>query len=236
MIRYLAAVSLVVLASCSASPTSDAPNTPAPARTDLTASLTSPLNVDLSWHVVDKSIAGQVIEYSDQENGEYIILDYLPPGQTSYKHADLMPETKFFYRVRAYYGTPSPAVELTLPPGESDENAAQDWLEPSTRPGPAASASARDPQGAPTDFTVTMADRNGVKLTWTDRTTDEEGFFVESKPAGAADFQIAATTEANINTYGLATQPTEKKATYRVVPFKFGEASNIAVQTTGKAA
>ncbi|CAM4177634.1 fibronectin type III domain-containing protein [Kibdelosporangium persicum] len=227
MIRHLAAaVSLVVLAGCSAGPTGDAPN--------LTATLSTPVDAELSWRVADKAAAGQVVEYSNAENGPYTILEFLPLSRTTYKHEDLIPQTKFFYRVRPYYGTASPSVELTLPPGEFEESKEfQEWLLPSTRPGPPAHASVRDARGAPTDFTVTMVNPNGVKLTWTDHTTDEEGFLVEIKPDGAPGFSLAAMVDPNVNTYGLVTQPTEKKATYRVRPYRFGEPTTIAALTTG---
>ncbi|SMD17878.1 fibronectin type III domain-containing protein [Kibdelosporangium aridum] len=225
MIKQLTAVSLVVLAGCSAGPTGDAPN--------LTATLKTPVNVELTWKITDQAAAGQVVEYSNEEKGEYTILDFLPLTRTTYQHTDLIPQTKFFYRVRPYYGTASTPVELTLPPGDLVESESEEWLQPSTRPGPPARASVRDVQGAPTDFTVTMMHANGVKLAWTDQTTDEQGFLIELKADGAADFANVAMVDPNVNTFGLITQPQEKKATYRVRPYKFGEPTNIAQQTTG---
>nr|WP_157529224.1 fibronectin type III domain-containing protein [Kibdelosporangium sp. MJ126-NF4]CTQ89248.1 hypothetical protein [Kibdelosporangium sp. MJ126-NF4] len=180
----LIVVSLVALAGCSAGPTGDARN--------LTATLTTPVNVDLVWHVTDGTAAGQVIEYANEERGQYTILDFLPSTQTAYQHTDLIPQTKFFYRVRPYYGTP-------------------------------------------TDPTVTGVDADGVRLTWTDRSIDEEGFIVEVKAEGARDFTMAAMVDPNVNTYELRTRPEEREATYRIRPYVFGASTNIARQTTGSA-
>ncbi|WP_083752937.1 fibronectin type III domain-containing protein [Actinosynnema sp. ALI-1.44] len=49
-----------------------------------------------------------MVEYANEENGPYTILDFLPVTTTSYQHTDLIPRTKFFYRVRPYYGAASP--------------------------------------------------------------------------------------------------------------------------------
>lgn len=226
MIKLFAAVSLVVLAGCSAGPTGDAPS--------LTATLTTPTNIDLTWRVLDPAAAGQVVEYATEPNGTYTILGYLPPASTSYRHPDLIPQTPFYYRIRPYYGFPSTPVELTLPPGELVEGSdPEDWVKAKTLPGPAGTASVRDASGAPGNFTVTMVHANGVKFTWEDRTRDEEGFLLEIKASDAADFAVSGVLDPNINAFGMVTLPNEKKATYRVRPFRFGESTNIAHQTTG---
>jgi hypothetical protein len=227
VIKFVAAVSLVVLAGCSAGPTGDAPT--------LTATLTTPTNIDLTWRVVDPAAAGQVVEYATEPNGTYTILGYLPPASTSYRHPDLIPQTPFYYRIRPYYGFPSAPVEVTLPPGEFEENPddSEDWAKPKTLPGPAGSALVRDASGAPANFTVTMVHANGVKFTWADRTRDEEGFLLEVKPSGAPDFAVSGVLDPDVNAFGMITLPNEKKATYRVRPHRFGESTNIAHQTTG---
>ncbi|MET0238061.1 MAG: fibronectin type III domain-containing protein [Kibdelosporangium sp.] len=221
-------VSLVVLAGCSAGRTSDAPA--------LTATLATPTNIDLAWHVLDPAASGQVVEYATEPNGTYTILDYLPPASTTYRHPDLIPQTRFYYRIRPYYGTASTPVDFTLPPGEAPENTADDeeWVRPKTLPGSStARASVRDASGAPGDFTVTMVHPNGVKFTWDDRTHDEEGFLLEIKPAGAPDFAVSGVLDPDVNAYGMVILPNEKKATYRIRAYRFGESTNIAHQTTG---
>jgi hypothetical protein len=226
VIRLAAAVSLVLLAGCSAGATSDAPT--------LTATLTTPTNIDLAWRALDPAAAGQVVEYATEPNGTYTILGYLPPTETKYRHPDLIPQTRFYYRIRPYYGTASAPVDLTLPPGDHEENRNddEDWVKPKTLPG-RFSGLVRDASGAPGNFTVTMVHANGVKFTWEDRTSDEEGFLLEIKPGGAPDFAVSGVLDADVNAFGMVTLPNEKKATYRVRPFRFGESTNIAHQTTG---
>jgi hypothetical protein len=228
VIRHLMALSLVVLAGCAAGPTGGDPN--------LKATLVSPTDIELVWRLTDPAAAGQIVEYANEENGQYTILGYLPPTQTTYKHPDLIPQTPFYYRVRPYYGTASSSMDVTLPPGEYDDTKPDDeeWVKPKTLPGgPADRVTVRDAGNAPTDFTVTVVHANGVKLTWTDRTNDEEGFLLEVKADGAADFAVAGVLDPDVNSFGMITLPNEKKATYRVRPYRFGQPTNVAGQTTG---
>ncbi|ALG11241.1 fibronectin type III domain-containing protein [Kibdelosporangium phytohabitans] len=212
MISKLMAVSLVVLAGCSAGPTGDAPN--------LTADLVTPVDVDLSWRVLDAAAAGQVVEYANEEKGDYTVLDFLPVTRTTYQHTDLIPQTRFFYRIRSYYGTASAPVAI----GEG--------VRP---PAPPAQLPVRDPQGAPTDLVVTATNADNVTVTWTDRTSDEEGFIIEVKANGAPDFAMAAMVGANLASYELGVRPEERKGTYRIRPYAFGASTNIAGRTTGSA-
>src|SRR6266545_3197625 len=134
----------------------------------------------------------------------------------TYTHADLMPGTTFYYRVRSYFGPTSPPVDVTLPPGPVDENAPQadqPWARPrkvdrgpvATRPVRGATGDA----GAPTDFMATPM------------------------PAGGGDFSVAAVLDPDINSTGLLTLPNQRSATFRVRAFYYGPASNIAHQKTG---
>ena len=66
------------------------------------------------------------------------------------------------------------------------------------------------------------------------RLSDEEGYLIELKPAGAADYRVAAQLDPDVTSYGLITLPDEKTATYRVRPFRFGSPSNLTQQKTGK--
>jgi hypothetical protein len=229
VIRLLIA-SLVVLAGCSAGTTGGE---------NLTATLVSPTDITLAWRPTDPGAAGQIIEYASEPQGAYTILGFFPPGQGTYKHPDLIPQTPFYYRIRPYYGTASAPVEVDLPPGDLDESTPDDgeWAKPKTIPGStAAKAPVGQPDSAPTEVKPTVVNANGIKFTWTDRTDDEEGFFIEAKAEAAPDFSVVAVLDPDVNTFGLTTLPEEKKASYRIRAFKYGKPTNIAHQTTGGAA
>jgi hypothetical protein len=230
----LAVVSLVVLAGCSAGATGDAP----PPSPNLAATLTSPTNIDLSWHAADPAAAGQIVEYANEPAGTYTILGYLPPDATTYRHPDLIPQTPFYYRIRPYYGTASAPVRLALPPGDfvEDPTDPEEWIKPRTVPGgPAEKSVVKDAKGVPANFTVSMVNANGVRFTWDDRTSDEEGFLLEIRPEGAPGFAVAGVLDPDVNAFGLVTMPNEKNATYRIRPYRFGEPTNTAHQKTGGA-
>jgi len=222
-------VSLVVLAGCSAGTTS---------AVNLTATLTSPVDISLAWHPTDPDAAGQIVEYTNEPDTDYTILEFVPAAQATYKHPALVPQTAFYYRVRPYYGTASASVEVSLPPGEVDQSKPDDgeWARPKTIPAaaPVTTYPVLQPNSAPVELTPTIVNPNGITFTWTDRSSDEEGFYLEVKADGHPDYEVAAVLDPNVNFFGLTTLPDEKKASYRVRPFKYGRPTNVAHQTTGQ--
>ncbi len=204
---------------------------------ELTAVLDSPLDATLTWLSTDPKSAGRAVEFATEPNGEYTTLQYAPIEQTTYRHPDLIPETNFYYRVRTYSGPTAEPREITLPPGELDDEtqgADHEWITPKTVPGTAVDTTPlRTGGGAPTDFQATVVHANGVRFTWTDHATDEDGYLIEVKAAGATTFTPAAVLDPNINSAGLITLPDEKTAAYRVRAFQWGTTSNTAHVKTG---
>ena len=231
---FVVLASALALSGCASR--SDDPST---AGVRLTATLHPPQDVTLRWTGADPSAAGAVVEFATDPGGPYAELEFTPPRRTTLEHPDLMPETTFYYRVREIYGPASATVDVTLPPGDLDENAHADdpdWAAPQVRPEavPKRSVRAAAADADPLGLRATVMDPNGIRFTWTDRASDEEGYLVEVRPAGAADFRVAAVLDPDVNQYGLVTLPDEKRATYRVRAFYYGPPSNLAKQTTGK--
>jgi Fibronectin type III domain len=131
--RTLAALlgALPVLGACS--------STPAP----LTAELISPNDITLTWTTDaqgEPDAAGWIVEFATEREGRYTILDFVPRRQTTFTHPDLMPETRFYYRIRPYYGPSTvpkvaavdeEAVTFTWPDNASDEDGYLLELKPS---------------------------------------------------------------------------------------------------------
>jgi len=247
MTRIPALVLLVAgLAGCTGSPGGSRPaaGTSAPAAGPairLTATLTTPTDVALAWSSRQPAAAGLVVEFATEPGGPYTILEFLPPDQTAYAHPDLIPETPFYYRVRPVHGPATDPVEVTLPAGDLDAKAREDnheWAVPRTvHRGPGPTSAIRDARtavaGAPTDLTATVMHANGIKFTWADHASDEEGYLIEVKPAGSTRYATAAMLDPDVNSFGLVTLPNEKIASFRVRAFYFGEPSNVAYQRTG---
>ena len=222
MIRRLALVGLLFLAACGLEQRDPA----------LTSELTSPVDVTLHWRP-EAGSAGQVVEYANTADGEYTILEFAPPAKDTFKHPDLIPETRFYYRIRPFTGTASAAVDVVLPAGDDvPEIEGPDWTAPVKAGGgktPVAS-----PEAAATGLEAEVKHANGILFTWEDRASDEDGYLVEVRPAGAADYRVAVQLDPDTTSYGVITLPDEKTATYRVRAFRFGAPSNLTHQTTGK--
>ena len=74
---------------------------------DLTATLSSPTSVDLQWqdHASDED--GFLLELSAREDGDFAPCALLPPNTTSFRKAGLPPQTKCYFRVRAFFYGPA---------------------------------------------------------------------------------------------------------------------------------
>ncbi len=198
----------------------------------LTSELTTPTDVTLHWRP-EPGAAGQVVEYANAADGEYTVLEFAPPGKDSYEHPDLIPETQFFYRVRPVIGPSTPIVDIALPPGEEvPETDGHEWAQP--RKGGGGTHPVSSPAAVPGALKAEVKHANGILFTWEDHSSDEEGYLVELKPAGAADYRVAAQLEPDVTSFGLITLPDEKTVSCRVRAFRFGAASNLTQQRTGK--
>lgn len=186
-----------------------------------TATLSDPVNVDLSWPDDDPAAAGRIVEYTTDPHGEYTILQFVPPRQTTFRHPDLMPETRFYYRIRPFYGPVSDAVTVS---GPATPAAA----------GPAVFLRTGDRSAAPASFRAEPAPEEMVRFSWTDRSSDEDGFLVEIKKPGAAEFVPVEVSDPGTTSAGLATMPGEEGASYRLRAFYYGPASPVLDRTTGK--
>ncbi|WP_275293740.1 fibronectin type III domain-containing protein [Amycolatopsis sp. La24] len=184
---------------------------PPPAAPAFTATLTSPTNVVLHWPA-DPAAAGYLLEYANAADGPWTALQYLPPGQTSYTHPNLIPETPFYYRIRSFAGP----VSATVTAG----NAAP--------PGTAAQ------QSAPADLTATPAADQNLHFTWTDRSTDEAGFLLEIRRPGTPDFVPVEVTDPNATQCALSLLPGEQGSAFRLRALSYGPLSPVVERTTGK--
>jgi hypothetical protein len=219
----LAGAAFLLLAACAA---------PAKSLT-LQATLTSPTDVTLAWPGDSHGAAGQAVEFATAADGDYAVLQYVPDSVRTYKHPNLIPDTTFYYRLLPYFGPASNEVAVELPPGDLDEKEASadhSWARPQQLLQPPAAQSAG---AAPTAFTAKVMSNNGIRFTWTDHATDETGYLLESRPAGAADFTPIEVMDPNVNSVGIVTLPTEKMATYRVRAFHDGPSSNVVTEKTG---
>jgi hypothetical protein len=214
----------------------------------LTATLVSPIDVALEWQDPLPSV-GHIPEMALKPEGPFYILAFCPPGQTKYTHPKLMPGTTFYYRVRPIHGSTTNEVTVTLPKDLSNAEYVDrfhkpedySWDSPKVIPDaePIAKVSIRDAAtaaaGAPTDLKATLVPNtvSGILLTWTNHSSDEEGFFLEEKTEDSPDFKIIATIASKTNSYGIGFRPPQRSGTFRIRAFYFGEPSNLERRITG---
>ncbi|MEV6287832.1 hypothetical protein [Kribbella sp. NPDC051770] len=213
----VAALAVAALTGCSAT------GQPAATGLQLTATLTSPVDITLDWSGTPDAATSTIVEFATEQDGQYTILNFLGPDQHTFQHPDLMPKTPFYYRVTPVLGPASEAVAVQLPSTtifRAESKQAQ--------PG-----SVRAEAGTPTDVAVKSAGGDLVRVTWKDNATDEEGFLLEIKPDGQPAYRVAGFIDPGTTFTELSTLPSERKASYRIRAFYRGPASNLAHQTTG---
>lgn len=175
-------------------------------------------DVTLTWDGHPNDV---VVEFATEPAGQYTVLGFLPKSQHTYVHPDLMPATTFYYRVRPIEG---PVSGATTAVPATDRVEGEDWLVPRTVPDPRAAPS---PGGRPANLRVESVTADGLRLTWTDNSTDEAGFLVERKTGKG--FEVVFVVDPDVNYAGLIAPAADA---YRVRAFHYGEMSNVVSERT----
>lgn len=208
--------------------------------TDLRATLADPLNIDLTWKDNATNEGGYFVEgyYVSHapSSQEFVVIEALPPDTTSYKHTRLLPETRFLYRVRAFFGRASNVAEIVTGKKGVPQVTSPEAGKPSARR-EEIRASLRsiesEAMAAPTDLRATLLPPAGVKLEWKDHAGNEDQYLVEVRSPGGEDFKPATFEPPDTTTWTSYDFDFESRFGFRVRAFVYGEPSNVAEQTTG---
>jgi transcriptional regulator CtsR/flagellar hook assembly protein FlgD len=151
--------------------TSDVHATPNAPLSLAATSLTS-TSVRLTWIDNSTDEYGFVIERKLGVNGGYVQLPAIGPNSTTYTDTGLLPNTNYYYRIRAYN---------TVWSGYSNEVSVTTRI-----------------LAAPSALVATALSSMSVKLTWVDNSTDESGFTIERKiGSGGTYIQLSNYAAAN---------------------------------------
>ncbi|MFE5921866.1 fibronectin type III domain-containing protein [Streptomyces sp. NPDC002285] len=75
---------------------------------------------------------------------------------------------------------------------------------------------------------------DGIRFTWTDASSDEDGFLLEMRKKNSTGYEPVAVVDPDVTATTLVTLPGEKNATFRIRAFVLGEQSNVVRLTTGE--
>jgi len=151
---------------------------PPEAPTGLSAGATGPATVDLSWTDESTNESQFRVERKEGSGGSWNLAGTVGANNTSYGDSGLSPNTTYHYRVMACNGG-----GCSAPSSESD---ATTWNVP--------------PQ-TPTSLSANATGPSSIQVSWTDESTNEEGFRVERKEGAAGVYAEAGTVGANTTTF-----------------------------------
>ena len=206
---------------------------------ELTATLTDPVNIDLKWKCHIPDVAGYFIDFNMGADTRFRILDIVLAEVTTYRHPRLMPDTRFAYRLRPFFGKASPAVSFAS--GDApDEASGNGGVEPGLAPaGEAGTNFLRNPltadRAAPSGLTATRVGPRIVDLKWKDNAKDEDGYLLEISCGSDHDFRVFALQETNTVSFRASLLPPNTKCYFRVRAFYCGGPSLADEKTTGTA-
>jgi hypothetical protein len=142
----------------------------------LQASAVSSSQVNLSWHDNSDNENGFSIERST-DNSNYGQIATASANTTSYDNTGLAPNTKYYYRVRAYNGAGNS--------GYSNNTSA---------------TTANVAPASPSGLTATAVSSYSINLGWTDNSTNETNFIIQ-RSANNVDFAEIASVGADTTAY-----------------------------------
>ena len=156
------------------------PELPPEAPSNLNAVAFSPNRIDLTWTDNSDNETGFSI-YRSTDGTHFELAQTVGANITAFSDLELLPQTMYYYQVTAYNDA-----------GRSDETAI---ASAETQPEPLT------PPQAPEQLTYSDLASNAVRLEWTDRSDNEEGFRLERSQSQDFTPVDTATTAASVTHY-----------------------------------
>ncbi|MGH7451162.1 MAG: fibronectin type III domain-containing protein, partial [bacterium] len=187
------------------------PSPPA-APSALAATVMSSNRIDLSWQDNANDELIFIIERKTGLLGTYAEIVKVNANVTSYSNTGLSPNTKYFYRVRAYKNVGGNS-------GYSNEASATTKPTLPAKPG---------------NLIATVAGSGQIKLAWTDNSANETGFKIERKTGAAGTYTQIATAGANETSFANMGLNPNTAYFYRVRAYNAGGQSAYSNEVNAK--
>jgi fibronectin type 3 domain-containing protein len=190
--------------AASATVTVTVPPAPPAAPTALTATLLPPTSVRLAWTDASSNETGFTIERSTASTFTANVVTFnAAANATVYTDTTVAANTRYYYRIRAFNGVGTSA-----------------WSPTAT-----VLTSGGTPPAAPVSLEPVVATRTSIQIRWTDRATNEQGFYVERSGSPTGPWTRVATLAANTVQYTNAGLLPNTAYSYRVQAFNAGGTS-----------
>jgi len=186
----------------------DMPSPPPPIPTNLTATTSSSSQIALSWTDNASNEDGFKIERSASGANSWTQIGTVGANVTTYSDTGLSANTAYDYRVRAY---------------NSVGNSGYSNIASATTPAPT----------APSGLSATATSSAQINLSWTDNSSNEDGFKIERSPGGANTWSQIVTVGANVTTYADTGLSSGTTYDYRVRAYS--NTSNSSYSNTASA-
>ena len=166
------------------------------APSNLVATASSQTQIDLTWADNTNNEVGFMIERASSINGTFMQVGWAEINEISISDLDLTSNTQFCYRVVAVESNGSYSSYSSTSCASTFGNVAI----------------------AASNLTATAVSQTGINLTWSDNSSDENGFYIVSEVNGTG-FNTIATVGANVTSYSHVGLTQNTFYNYKVIAF-----------------
>ena len=192
--------------------TSTCPLNAPTAPSGLTAAVISSTQINIYWADNSSNETGFKIERKTGSSGTYSQVGTVGGGVKTYSDTGLTCGSTYYYRVRAYN---------TI--GDSSYTSEANGV---------LTCSVTVPT-APSNLQATVVSSTQINLTWTDNSSNEDGFKVERKTGAAGTYAVVKTTSAGVTTYSDTGLTAGTAYYYRIYSYNSAGNSGYSSEANG---
>jgi len=178
------------------------------APTNLKYEVLSDTKITLTWKDNSNDETGFIVERKIGADGTWTEISTLKANTTSYTLSGLNAYTQYFFRIKAYsykYNSNSYSNEVEVSTGIPK---------------------------SPSNLELIAESSSRIKLTWTDNSTNEQGFTVERMGGDSPNYKVVANVDADVTTYTDTGLKPGTRYYYRVKAYNKSGSSSASLANT----